>query len=219
MTVGTKSLLFGAHAFFLHPLFVAWGWKRLWTVPWNPRLWICFLVHDVGYFGRESMDGEGSEQHVVAGAKIAGLVCGSRYASECYRHSREWCRHAGQSVSRLCLADKMAFVLTPWWIYLPMARLTGELDEYMKRSREEWRRDRYTDKEYALIFGGGAREWLEGLQSYTKRWVEEQLTSLHGTDSAVAGLVSRAGEPRRNSRLPQTRTAISVERPFPNQAQ
>lgn len=29
MRVGTKSILFGAHQFLLHPLFVAWAWTRL----------------------------------------------------------------------------------------------------------------------------------------------------------------------------------------------
>ena len=36
----------------------------------------------------------------------------------------------GLPISRLCLADKLAFALTPAWLYLPMAGWTGELREY-----------------------------------------------------------------------------------------
>ena len=127
MKLGTKSLLWGAHAFFLHPFQVGWGWSRLWKFPWDPRLWVCFFFHDVGYIMRDQMDGDGSEEHVILGAEIVRSICGPEYADECYRHSREWCRRWGQPVSRLCLADKMAFVLVPWWLYLPMTCLTGEL--------------------------------------------------------------------------------------------
>ena len=172
MKLGTKSLLWGAHAFFLHPLQVGWGWRYLWGFPWDARLWIAFIFHDVGYIQRDQMDGKGSEEHVTLGAEIVRSICGPAYADECYRHSREWCRRRGQPVSRLCLADKMAFVLAPWWLYLPMTRLTGELDEYMSRSREDQGRSGYTEKERALIFDGGRRKWLQGLQRYTLRWVE-----------------------------------------------
>ena len=135
------------------------------------------------------MDGDGSEEHVILGAEIVRSICGPEYADECYRHSREWCRQTGQPYSRLCLADKMAFVLTPWWLYLPMTRLTGELDEYMSRSREEHRRSGYTEEERELIFNGGQRKWLRGLQSYTRRWVEAhrgEVVPGRANESAVA---------------------------------
>lgn len=44
MTVGTKSLLFGAHQFLIHPWFVAWGWWTLYGFPFDPRLWAAFFV-------------------------------------------------------------------------------------------------------------------------------------------------------------------------------
>ena len=189
MKLGTKSLLWGAHAVFLHPFQVGWGWRQLWKFPWDARLWVCFFFHDAGYIDRDQMDGDGSEAHVILGAEIVRSFCGPEYADECYRHSREWCRQTGQPISRLCLADKMAFVLTPWWLYLPMTRLTGELEEYMGRSREKHRRSGYTNEERELIFDGGQRAWLQGLQSYTRRWVDEhryQVVSGRGSKSALA---------------------------------
>ena len=70
MTVGTKSVLFGAHCFFLHPWFVATAWWRLYGFPWDPRLWVAFFVHDIGYFGKPNMDGEEGEMHPITGAAI-----------------------------------------------------------------------------------------------------------------------------------------------------
>lgn len=53
MKTGTKSVLFGAHCFFIHPLFVALAWWKLFGFPWDPRLWVAFFVHDLGYWGCE----------------------------------------------------------------------------------------------------------------------------------------------------------------------
>ncbi len=64
MKVGTKSLLFGAHQFILHPVLVAFAWYRLYGFPFDPRLWIAFIVYDWGYWGKADMDGAEGETHV-----------------------------------------------------------------------------------------------------------------------------------------------------------
>ncbi len=175
MKLGTKSLLWGAHAFYLHPFMVARGWWRLWGAPRDPKLWICFFLHDIGYLGLDEMDGEGSENHVRLGAEIVRWLCRDRYADECYRHSRLWCRLNGRTISRLCLADKMALVLTPAWLYLPMAKASGELQEYMDRSRDQKQLASYSVEELRLIRSGRPSEWLRGLQMFTNRWVQAQM--------------------------------------------
>lgn len=173
MTVGTQSVLFGAHCVLLHPLLVAWGWTRLFGFPWDPRLWFAFALHDVGYLGRNDMDGPDGEEHVVLGARIMGALFGAAWEDECLRHSRYWSRRIGRPISRLCLADKLAFALAPAWLYLPMSRWTGELDEYMARSRERQAGDNgFTEEELRLIRSASGKEWLRGLQSYTLRWVD-----------------------------------------------
>lgn len=79
----------------------------------------------------------------------------------------------GLPISRLCLADKLAFASAPAWLYLPMARWTGELREYMTRSRERQAGDNdFTADEDRLVRSEVPEEWLRGLQSYTRRWVE-----------------------------------------------
>jgi hypothetical protein len=50
MKIGTRSLLFGAHQFLLHPLCVAIAWTMLYGFPTDPRLWMAFLIHDAGYY-------------------------------------------------------------------------------------------------------------------------------------------------------------------------
>lgn len=78
----------------------------------------------------------------------------------------------GLRISRLCVADKLAFVLTPAWLYLPMARASGELAEYMERSKERQAGSEYfTPAESARLESSNPREWLKGLQSNTYRWV------------------------------------------------
>jgi len=74
MTIGTRSVLYGAHCFFIHPFFVALGWWKLYGFPWDPRLWVAFFVHDLGYLGKPNIDGPEGQDHVFLGAKILGWL-------------------------------------------------------------------------------------------------------------------------------------------------
>lgn len=193
MKIGTKSVLFGAHCFLIHPIFVASGWKALFGFPWDPRLWFAFALHDIGYIGRSDMDGCSGEEHVILGARIMGWLFGSKWADECYRHSRYWSQRMGLPVSRLCLADKLAFAITPGWLYIPMARWTGELTEYMQRSKERQAGDRgFSDEELTLLNSDDPHRWLRGLQNYTLRWVEQRRAKFAVDEQAADGSVKRA---------------------------
>lgn len=193
MKIGTKSVLFGAHCFLIHPFFVAWGWKVLFGFPWDPRLWFAFALHDIGYIGRSDIDGRSGEEHVILGARIMGCLFGPKWADECYRHSRYWSQRMGLPVSRLCVADKLAFAITPGWLYIPMARWTGELAEYMQRSKERQAGDRgFTAEELTLLNSDDAHSWLRGLQSYTLRWVEQHHTKFAFDEQAADSSVKRA---------------------------
>lgn len=182
MNIGTRSLLFGVHQFAIHPWFVAWAWWRLYGFPLDPRLWIAFVIHDWGYWGKPNMDGPEGEIHPVFAARIMGWLfdrptqfgradcvpsrdghwpIGS-WHDFCLYHSRFLAKHDGMPFSRLCVADKLSIALTPSWLYLPMARLSGELKEYME--------------------GKGARtpagtrsprKWLRDVQQYCRAWAME----------------------------------------------
>lgn len=163
MKIGTKSVLFGAHAFYLHPWFVAFAWWRLFGFPWDPRLWVAFFVHDLGYIGKPNMDGEQGDWHPVLGARIMSALFDPRYPSPCSApavmafvdessntwvtnlgrcgqftllHSRFFAKRFGMLPSRLCIADKLATCITPAWLYLPMVNLTGEVHEYMALAQQ-----------------------------------------------------------------------------------
>ena len=70
MRTGTKSILWGYHAFWLHPFFVAEAWRRIYGFPLDPRLWVAFFVHDIGYLGKAHMDDLEGESHPFVGATI-----------------------------------------------------------------------------------------------------------------------------------------------------
>ena len=171
--VGTKSVLFGAHCVAIHFVFLAAAWWRLYGFPWDPRLWASFFLHDLGYIGRPNMDGSEGERHVELGARIMGWCFGPWWRDFCLSHSRYYAKRLGRRVSRLCVADKLAFVITPAWLYIPMTRATGELKEYMQRAVERQAGgERFTAEESALLASPDPHLWLHGLKSYTRRWVE-----------------------------------------------
>jgi len=167
MRIGTKSILFGVHQFVLHPLLVALAWWRLYGFPWDPRLWVAFVVHDLGYWGKPNMDGPEGEDHVVLGARIMSRLFGHRWGELCYYHSRFRAGQHGVDPSRLCFADKLVFVIEPWWMYLPRARLSGELREYLDLARRG-DRTKYTSQEIDTTSG---RTWHRDVQAFSREWV------------------------------------------------
>lgn len=158
--IGTKSLLFGAHQFILHPLFVFWGWWKLYGFPYDPRLWLAFIIHDWGYWGCPNMDGPEGKCHPYWAAMVMARWFGDEWGDECRLHSRTIAKHDFMPPSRLCAADKMVTSLTPAWLYLPMVRMTGELAEYMEQcSTTQW-----------LELDPG--QWYDLLGERTRAWAE-----------------------------------------------
>ena len=173
MNIGTRSVLYGAHCAIVHHWFLAVAWWRLYGFPWDLRLWAAFWLHDIGYLSKRDMDGNDGETHVELGARIMALFFGESWGAFTAAHSRYWAKRTGRQFSRLCVVDKLAFVLTPAWLYLPMARATGELSEYMLRAKERQAgSEHFTTLESARLNSEDAREWLSGLKSYTRRWIE-----------------------------------------------
>ena len=176
MTMGTKSILFGAHCFLVHPFYVAKAWATLYGPPRDLRLWLSFFVHDLGYFGKRNIDGPEGQEHVLLGGAIMRRLCGSWWEDFTVCHSRCWAKKRGRSFSRLCVADKLAFVITPLWLYLPMARATGEIKEYMRNAKDTLLKTRRLEPWEALCLqSSDEMAFLVGLRSYTRRWVESHL--------------------------------------------
>lgn len=219
MRIGTRSVLFGAHQFILHPIFVFIAWWMLYGFPRDPRLWVAFIVHDLGYLGKPNMDGPEGETHPELGARIMRwlfdkpfnaaawdcphpeCIAGFLGSDEehyffgtvpppcpiCERleresrhwhdftlyHSRFYAKKHRANHSRLCVADKLATVLMPWWLYLPLVNLTGEVREYMCifKAKEG---GKYANMErLRAIENADQRAWFENMTDYMRRWVAE----------------------------------------------
>ena len=211
MKIGTKSVLFGAHAFYLHPWFVAWAWWKLYGFPWKPWLWVMFFVHDLGYWGKPNMDGPEGEEHPWLGARFlyrlqalwillkqpvffrkryalctdirwwqlrrrwAHAYLGIKWEEETWGnvslyHSRFLCKQYGARPSMLCIADKLAICLTPYWLYLPMARATREIHEYRALGKDESATNKYASMN---VWSADEKQWYLNVQGYLRKYVEE----------------------------------------------
>ena len=154
MRIGTKSILFGAHQFILHPLMVALAWWKLYGFPWDPRLWVAFFVHDMGYWRKPNIDGKEGERHPFCGAEFMYRFFGIEWYIFCRDHSRHLAVKCNSKPSRLCFADKLAFCITPKWLYLPMVILTGEIKEFMEGKPHQ-----------------SASLWFDAVKIYMLRWI------------------------------------------------
>ncbi|TDO21919.1 hypothetical protein [Pedobacter duraquae] len=164
--VGTRSVLYGAHCFFIHPFFVAAAWWKLYGFPWDPRLWVAFFVHDLGYIGKPNMDGIEGEEHPILGALIMDFLFGKEWGDFTLFHSRFFAKKLGGQYSKLCVADKMAFQLTPRWLYLPMVNWTGEIHEYMKQADSGKYSSENRDTSTQIT-------WHTGVCKYMAAWIEQ----------------------------------------------
>jgi hypothetical protein len=173
LKIGTKSVLFGAHCFVLHPWFVAAAWWKLFGFPFDPRLWVAFWVHDVGYIGKPNMDGPEGETHVELGARIMEFFFERKWGDFSRYHSRFYAKKDGVTPSRLCIADKLAIAMTPAWLYLPMARATGEIHEYMALSKKRNLAGEGNKYAHMNLGTSDQREWYADVQRYVFLWVQE----------------------------------------------
>lgn len=174
MKIGTKSLIFGVHQIFWHPLVVALAWWKLYGFPWDPRLWVAFVVHDWGYWGCPEMDGPKGDLHPWTGARIMGALFDPGHVTAHRRwfefsllHSRFLAKQYGKQPSRLCMADKLAVGLEPWWFYLPRAWASGELKEYMRSAEPDGKHGHMNLRRVT------PREWYQSVQRYLREYVEE----------------------------------------------
>lgn len=162
MKIGTKSILFGVHCFPIHGWIVALAWWRLYGFPLDPRLWIAFFIHDIGYWGKPNMDGPEGETHVELGARIMGFLFGKCWFDFSLFHSRFYAKKYSQPYSRLCVADKLAIAFNPQWLYLLQSTLTGEIDEYMQGKAAR-----------TPALDRTQRQWLDDVQKYCRAWAFE----------------------------------------------
>ena len=165
MRVGTKSVLFGAHQFLIHPWFVAYAWWKLYGLPLDPRLWVAFFIHDLGYWGKPNIDGPEGEQHPVWAARMMKKLFGWEWYKFCKYHSRFLAKIENEPYSKLCPADKLALALEPWWFYLPRVILSGEINEYMSLVKTKYKTSPITNESKV--------KWFKSVKIYMEWWAYE----------------------------------------------
>lgn len=173
MRVGTKSVLWGAHCFFIHPWFVAAAWWKLYGFPSDPRLWMAFFLHDLGYWGCPNMDGPEGERHVEWAAQLMDRWFGQEWGNFCLFHSRYYAKKHNRPFSRLCVADKYSTTLEPWYLYLPRVYASGEIYEYLAYATGQVNsvHGDNAQSEYARR-SATARGWFAAMNDYLRKWVE-----------------------------------------------
>lgn len=188
MSIGTKSLLFGYHQFLLHPIGVAIAWWKLYGFPWDPRLWVAFFVHDLGYWGKPNMDGAEGEKHPFLGANIMHALFDSWKHARPFRwyeftlyHSRFLARNHDVAFSQLCVADKYLIVLMPTWLQVLLTRVTGEIGEYRRGQNGRTPAGEMSD-----------RQWVEAMKERIREWMR---TEVRGQRTGVRGQKSEGSDP------------------------
>jgi len=217
MKIGTKSLLFGVHTWFIHPFFVAKAWNDLYgwypDHPYRPfpqldlfkywvKLWVCFFVHDWGYWGKKEMDGPEGDKHPEVGAGIAHSLLdrvlyyepngphsqiGDDYPVKdtewykfCLYHSRFYAKSAGAKPSKLCIADKLAMAYYPTWLFVFLATITGEIKDYMSDKSQAKHQSMGLDYSTPRTFTRTCAEYLRKYAHDHKDGKEDLETPLPG---------------------------------------
>ncbi len=165
MRPGTRTLLFGVHQVVIHPCFVFAAWWWLYGFPHDPRLWSAFVVHDRGYWDQPNLDGSGGKRHPELGGRIMARLFGQRWGDFIRLHSRHYARIEGLEISPLCIADKMAIYLMSPWMYLPLARMSGELWEYINLCNTSGFYEGQDPEEWNRRVREHFRQWVEGLEA------------------------------------------------------
>jgi hypothetical protein len=201
MKIGTRSLLFGAHQVLIHPWFVALAWWKLFGFPLDPRLWVLFFVHDLGYWGCPNMDGPEGEMHPVVGARIMARFDGHRAIRHRFMvwpeggykmavplwdtprgavHMGHWALlcllHSRFLSKQLGLKPSKFCLADKLAIALTPAWLYLPLVRLSGEIHEYMARSEQKEgRKYAsmVIYSDDQRQWYENMRAYILGWVEE----------------------------------------------
>jgi hypothetical protein len=182
MNIGTKSLLFGAHQFALHPIFTWLGWRRLYGRYFPLYLWIAFVIHDWGYWGMKNMDGKEDNhtfmscQYLQRGYNWVGQKTYFKLHDLILLHSRFYAMKIGEAPSQLCWADKMGTALMPSRLWAILAHLSGEGYVYMANSKYEIYKKGQPQTVAELVkFHQSYKMWAFGpMMKEVEKWKEKE---------------------------------------------
>jgi len=136
MKLGTRSLIFGCHQFIIHPFFILKAWRIIYKGHYPPgrwwERWLVALTHDWGYWGCATMDGFCGDDHSKFGARIIYEITKDLWwYEEVLYHSRFYAARMGAVPSTFCWVDKLAITIMPRYLWVILAKLSGEGREYL----------------------------------------------------------------------------------------
>lgn len=139
------------------------AWIRLYRK--LPGFWefICILIHDWGYWGKDNLDGEEGEDHPRFAAELIHAITGNHYYWElCMFHSRFQAQKYRGDPSKLCLADKWGVAMLPTCVWVIMGRWTGEIEEYRSNKKYEiFQQSRKSDYAWFNDYKAICAEWVK----------------------------------------------------------
>lgn len=140
MKLGTKSVLFGVHAFWYHQATVALAWRKFYGHWPDLAGWIAIAFHDLGYWGCSDIDGPEGRLHPGRSAKLAATFfyfapghIWPRGQWLILGHSKHYARLWGMPLSDLYVPDKVSVLFDPCWFYLLRGLASGEIWEFVQR--------------------------------------------------------------------------------------
>jgi len=138
VNLGTKTLLFGVHQVFIHPVLVTAAWVKLYRSFPTWREMICIVIHDWGYWGRPNLKDADGDRHPERGAEIAGKLLGPEWRDFILGHSSFYTIRHGVKQSKLFAPDKYWHCMIPLWVYKALSVPTEEFKHYreLKHARQ-----------------------------------------------------------------------------------
>lgn len=154
MTLGTKTLLFGVHQIFVHPLLVLISWIKLYKSFPSFKELVCIFIHDWGYWGMKSLKCAEGDTHPQLGAKIACWLFGREWGDFILGHSSFYIARNGIPESKLLAPDKYWHCIIPLWMYKLLSVPSGEFAHYrgLRHARQ------------VSDLGASDQEWWDKLQ-------------------------------------------------------
>jgi hypothetical protein len=97
------------------------------------------------------------------------VLFGLKWYYFCLYHSRFYAKKDKAQYSKLCVADKLAICLEPYWLYLPRVNWSGEIHEYMTKATIK-EGNKYSSMN---LLTSSQKEWFKSMGEYLRKWVEE----------------------------------------------
>jgi hypothetical protein len=177
-------------------VFVYAAWVKLYGWTLDPHVITACIVHDWGYWGCTNMDGPEGKEHPRIGARIMGelfdepcVMCQdlrefglwqdcshiTKWHDFTLYHSRSIAKQNGAEPSKLCAADKLASALMPWWLYVPLTILTGEIKEYMQYGKSAKLGGNIDEQTLHMLRSDRKKTWCLGMQRFMRNWVNSSV--------------------------------------------